>query len=108
MWPSSCFHFFITIFGSLGFYFKSTTNVIAARVTLFDEIMLRARPCKFDETTFRAKTFKVDETTNLKVGAFNLDKSTLKSTLIVTKQTWKDSRGTKIRGQGLRGKIGSR
>ncbi len=42
-------------------YSKSTTNVIVARVTLFNEATLKAR------------TFKLDETINLEVGAFKLD-----------------------------------
>jgi hypothetical protein len=42
-------------------YSKSTTNVIVARVTFFNE------------ATLKAKTFKLDETINLEVGAFKLD-----------------------------------
>jgi hypothetical protein len=42
-------------------YSKSTTNVIVARVTLFNEATLKAR------------TFTLDETINLEVGAFELD-----------------------------------
>ncbi len=85
MWQSSCFHFFIEVFGSLRSYSKSTTNVIAAKVTLFDEATLRAwtfkldesdlkaRTFKLDESTLKARTFQLDETTNLEVGAFKLD-----------------------------------